>query len=99
MIDDIIDSDVEDLICIVKLRFSDFGLVFKYDIRRTNNSVCYEVHYDSQSKAGSILVGSIVFYNDYLRCYLKYNEKHLYYYDNLDIDILVGLFLCEAYYG
>ena len=93
---------INDIIEILKNRFNDFGLHMCK--AHTDNCYTYFVRYDNRQ------AGLIVFYDDNISymCNVLGRERpkdkpKLVYshvnYSDLDADVLVGLFLCEAIYG
>ena len=84
---------VDDIIEIVKDRFEDFDL-YMFLVYIDHNS--YRVYQDNKR------IGCITFYSDCINIEIYTVAIVIYdtiYYADIDVDILAGYFLCEAFYN
>ena len=85
-----------DIIDAIMDRFNDFNMYFQhFDESGYDFHIIYNTYHHDK------YVGEIIFYDTFLTFrYTNFIDNYFTVcYDDLDIDVLVGLFLCEVYYG
>ena len=84
--------DIRDIVNVVEFRFRDFKLYLAYTYN-SGSKFSYCIY-----ASGGIRIGFVIFYRSGVS-YVCGKLTEFINYGNLDIDILVGFFLCEAYYN